>query len=548
MYRMYNPCSGEHLFTIDLNEAKTIATKGWRWEGIGWVVPKTSSTPIYRLYNSHSGDHHFTKDKNEYDTLKKRGWTQEGIAFYSEEANSSSVAVMRLFNSHSKTGTHHYTKDSNEYSTLKGYGWTQEGVAFYVSNKANLPITAFWLVSDSWSYGTKERYWVTSTGDIAKSRIITASEGAGWTAYAKPSGAVVRGKWDNGAGYVYVADNDGRLASTADGKTGWLVTKNYDTCLQRYYYIADKHAMKSSYFEVDGTLYYGIGGQGYVARNRMLCNDNTWYSADNEGKLTVESNPKGKLISALNSAGSSSGISLIGDSGFSLNSAAGKRLQNAVNNLRNKGYSVGFAMIDLTSGLGISSSATQSFYSASTIKGAYVAAINHYSASSTSSYIRGLMTNTILYSSNDAYEALRRTYGGGVMQSQMDYSGVSSFSASSYYCNTSARDFAKLWVGNYWYFYEDTNSNSAWCRSLYTQGLTGTNAIIYNALGSSYTVYAKPGWISEPGYLARNDTGVVMSNSGAYAIAVMSTAYNDIDGLKELVRALDDVHTAISKL
>ena len=109
-----------------------------------------------------------------------------------------------------------------------------------------------------------------------------------WT-YVLPQGYVLRGKYDTGTGYVYIADNDGALPST----TGWLVTAAYDGGLQRYYIDANKHAARSGYFTVDGYSYWGVANQGYVVRNACFKNGTMWYYADNDGKGTYL--PTGKI-------------------------------------------------------------------------------------------------------------------------------------------------------------------------------------------------------------------------------------------------------------
>lgn len=128
MYRLYNPNSGEHLFTIDANEYATLPRYGWRQEGIAWTSP-SEGTPVYRLYNPYSGDHHYTMDANEYASLPRYGWRQEGIVFRSDPAKGR--AIYRLFNPYATAGTHHYTLDANEYASLPHHGWRQEGVAWY---------------------------------------------------------------------------------------------------------------------------------------------------------------------------------------------------------------------------------------------------------------------------------------------------------------------------------------------------------------------------------------------------------------------------------
>lgn len=130
MYRLYNPYSGEHLYTLSTSEYNSLGKIGWRQEGVAWMCPKTSNTPVYRLYNPYSGDHHYTTSKTEYNNLGKIGWRQEGIGFYSA-SSSNGIAVYRLFNPYVTVGTHHYTKDANEYNYLGKIGWNKEGIAWY---------------------------------------------------------------------------------------------------------------------------------------------------------------------------------------------------------------------------------------------------------------------------------------------------------------------------------------------------------------------------------------------------------------------------------
>lgn len=51
MYRKYNPNSGEHFYTSQVNEKNNLVSLGWNYEGIGWYAPSTGD-PVYRLYNS----------------------------------------------------------------------------------------------------------------------------------------------------------------------------------------------------------------------------------------------------------------------------------------------------------------------------------------------------------------------------------------------------------------------------------------------------------------------------------------------------------------
>lgn len=126
MLRMYNPNSGEHFYTKDLNEGNYLKSLGWNYEGVAWYAPRTGQ-PVYRLYNPNAGDHHYTTDSNEKDYLVKAGWSYEGISWYS----GGNVPLYRAYNKNAKAGSHHYTVDKNEIDYIVKAGWSYEGTAWY---------------------------------------------------------------------------------------------------------------------------------------------------------------------------------------------------------------------------------------------------------------------------------------------------------------------------------------------------------------------------------------------------------------------------------
>lgn len=132
MYRLYNPNSGEHFYTADVNERNNLVDVGWTYEGVGWTAPSTSNTPVYRLYNANAGDHHYTIDASERDNLVKVGWKYEGIGWYSDDAKG--VPLYRQYNPNAKAGSHNYTTSIDENNYLKSIGWKAEGVGWYGSN------------------------------------------------------------------------------------------------------------------------------------------------------------------------------------------------------------------------------------------------------------------------------------------------------------------------------------------------------------------------------------------------------------------------------
>jgi len=142
VYRLYSPVTFEHLYTSDLNEYTTLATRGgWIQEGMAYydysgqaTIGGVSDEPLYRLYNPFVRQHLWTTQLNEYNTLATEGWTQEGIAgwvFPSAVAGTATDPLYRL--SYATPALHLWTTDLNEYNTLAADDfWTQEGIVCYV--------------------------------------------------------------------------------------------------------------------------------------------------------------------------------------------------------------------------------------------------------------------------------------------------------------------------------------------------------------------------------------------------------------------------------
>lgn len=127
MHRLYNPNTGEHFYTGSVNEAATLEGVGWSREGIGWIAPVSSDTPVYRLYNSIAGVHHFTTSLSEKTMLVSLGWNDEGIGWYSDDAKG--VPVYRGYNKNN--GQHLFTANQSEHSYLVASGWQGEGIGWY---------------------------------------------------------------------------------------------------------------------------------------------------------------------------------------------------------------------------------------------------------------------------------------------------------------------------------------------------------------------------------------------------------------------------------
>ena len=128
-FRLYNPNSGEHFYTLDSDENAHLAEVGWYPEGLGWVSASDKSIPVYRLYNQNGGEHHYTTDAAERDTLVAVGWNYEGVGWYSDPAKGK--VLYREYNPNMFSCNHNYTTDKEEHDYLVSLGWRDEGTAWF---------------------------------------------------------------------------------------------------------------------------------------------------------------------------------------------------------------------------------------------------------------------------------------------------------------------------------------------------------------------------------------------------------------------------------
>lgn len=135
--RLYNPYSGEHLYTMDEVEYAHLVSIGWNGEDLAFYArPKDGSMggyEVYRLYNRYSGRHHLTASVTERDALVRMGWTCEGVAFrYSDE----DPTIWRGYNQYADD--HLWTTDRHELDVAVSNGWNDEGIAYGVGAKTDV--------------------------------------------------------------------------------------------------------------------------------------------------------------------------------------------------------------------------------------------------------------------------------------------------------------------------------------------------------------------------------------------------------------------------
>lgn len=238
---------------------------------------------------------------------------------------------------------------------------------------------------------------------------------------------------------------------------------------------------------------------------------------------------------------SAGGISVTAPEGFASTPTC-RHLQDAVAAFTAKGYHLGFAMVDLKTGRGASYNAGQKFYPASSIKAVYVTAIlesTHGGAASSSDAI----TKCLVDSDNDAFRTLLKTYGynvyGSWLQSRAPEAAQEAYGYN--YPHISAAGMLNCWRE----VYRFGKSGEAGA-SLLTGCLARTNHSAWGALlRDRFTVWSKPGWYPVNEGLASTataDNGIVFSDCGDYAVAVLSDAPSDFGSLLPVLDALNAAH------
>lgn len=256
------------------------------------------------------------------------------------------------------------------------------------------------------------------------------------------------------------------------------------------------------------------------------------------------------------------GAAQISTSGFVLGTDLQLQLEQELNIFASYGYSASVAMVDVKTGAALSTYGDAVRYSASAIKGPYVLSLAAtgaidldaiYQGADDASYLtRQLIEQTITVSDNDAYTTLYQTYQSSPLVQWLEGLGVATDVTAGQYLDLSARDLARMWAQGYGYLFDSAGSTAGdpgsaeartWLASEYTDTL---NSSIHMALGESYSVYTKAGWINGEGDLyALNDAGIVRSSSGDYVLAVLTDACGEYGLLTELITLFDQIHSSV---
>ena len=276
-----------------------LADNDGRLASPGWVVSDAYGQGLQRYWvdaGAHACVPGYSPDGWDHWTTSEgyvlRGAHREGDLVYLADNDGRLASPGWVVSDAYGQGLQRYWVDAGRHAAVVGYshdGWdhwtTSEGYVargafrdgddmLWADNDGRLMMSG-WLVTSAYGQGL-QRYWVEG-GSVARSRLVDAAD-AGWWAYATARGYVVRGRYvDPSTGYVYLADNDGRLASP-----GWVVSDAYGQGLQRYWVDAGAHACVPGY-SPDGWDHWTTS-EGYVLRGKLKVSDGMAI-ANNDGVL-----------------------------------------------------------------------------------------------------------------------------------------------------------------------------------------------------------------------------------------------------------------------
>ncbi len=341
--------------------------------------------------------------------------------------------------------------------------------------------------------------------------------------YRAPGGSWTVG-WAEIDGARYYFDEGGALL------TGWLELE------EGRYYLEPHGPMATGWVTASGSRYY-LGADGLALTGWQKVGG-AWYDLGPDGRLR-EALGRQEWLSAVDGATPGKRIAV---SGGSAGASALDAVQKDIDAIVKQGYSLGFVLLDLTTGATISYNAQTPFYGASTTKGPFACAIAAKQPEKALRY-KGVIEAAVNWSSNSDYLSLRNAFGDSSMQKWMGEANVSYFSPTNRWPTMRPCDLAKLWVRNY-EFLSLGEGNARWLAPYFRDT---SRSFIDAGVGARHAVYSKAGWIWDgPRWFAYDDAGYVDKAGSPYVVAIMSAAGEECgDELRSLAAHLDAAHDSL---
>ncbi len=242
-------------------------------------------------------------------------------------------------------------------------------------------------------------------------------------------------------------------------------------------------------------------------------------------------------------ATSGSGVTVTAEEEF-LSTSSFLLVDEEIATLTRNGTELGFVLLDLETGRGLTYDADTWRYPASCIKAAYCTMLLENEGTRDGAP-RRLIEECLVNSSNDAYDALFATYGLPAFSSWLTEHGAPEAGANArnhQYPSISPQELSAVWQ-EIWRFGTSDEPGA-----LELAGYLGrSNHSPLGELlreGGSREVWSKPGWYPQDEYdiASTNDAGVVFSPSGPYVLVVMTDISADLHALTPLIGALDAAH------
>lgn len=213
-------------------------------------------------------------------------------------------------------------------------------------------------------------------------------------------------------------------------------------------------------------------------------------------------------------------------------------LADALHAAEQDAHKVAFVLLDLNTGRGLAYNTDTLFFSASVVKGPYIASLAAAEPASVAERPQA-MELTLEESDNASYEALSKRYGRGCFKAWWEEAGVRTAFSTNMYIDLTAEDLARLWLKVYDFLLNDVN------RDLVGGWLEHPNeSSIHRLLADSYTTRTKGGW-NINSYAASHDAGIVYAPS-PYLLVILTDYPETMEQLDPYVELLEQAHNEMS--
>ena len=225
--------------------------------------------------------------------------------------------------------------------------------------------------------------------------------------------------------------------------------------------------------------------------------------------------------------------------GYVLTEQAEYKVREMLSSVYEPGFTMGFMMLDIHSGRGISFNSDAPYYSASSTKASFVVSLV---AARPDIIARNItyLTRITVNSDNNSYYMMEYNYGQDIHKDYAATAGVRLNLDEGGYALYSTEDLTRLWLANYDYFCTGEEGEQVGCWFE-----TPVNSAIWSVLGNEYVTRSKSGWISGMLYNVSIDAGIVYAHDNPYVVVIMSDFPSAVEELQDTVRVLDDIHNEI---